>query len=76
MSPALSGLSAWAVVIVSIASLVFVYALVRLVLSKHHPRAGDEIVIRVFPPRIEIRYGGPGTRRRSSRLADSDRRSL
>ncbi|HVK20366.1 MAG TPA: hypothetical protein VM677_03300 [Actinokineospora sp.] len=39
-----------------VAFLIFMYALVRLVITKRHPRPGDEIVVRVFPPKIEIRY--------------------
>ncbi|WP_306359692.1 hypothetical protein [Nocardia sp. CC227C] len=54
MSAVLSALSSWAIVVVLVVILAFVYALVRLVVTTRHP--GDELLVRVFPPRIEVRY--------------------
>ena len=39
--------------------LIATYMLVRLMISTRPPRQGDDLVIRVLPPRIEVRYRGP-----------------
>ncbi|QUQ70326.1 hypothetical protein [Kutzneria sp. CA-103260] len=59
MVDAIERLSGWSLV-AAIGVLLFgVHMLVRLVISKRPPRQGDDVIIRVLPPRIEIRYRGP-----------------
>jgi hypothetical protein len=56
---AIERLSGWPLVAALTVLLIAVYMLVRLVISKRPPRQGDDVVIRVLPPRIEIRYRSP-----------------
>jgi len=55
---AIERLAGWPLVAALAVVLFAVYMLVRLVISKRPPRQGDDVVIRVLPPRIEIRYRG------------------
>ncbi|WP_330178889.1 hypothetical protein OHB26_20465 [Nocardia sp. NBC_01503] len=55
-----------------VAVLIFVYALVKLVVTKHNSRPGDVVIVGLPPPRIEIRYGEHAPDRDPDRLASEE----